>query len=110
MTSAIRHLPDEPESEQPSLKQLLTQLQQVIESDADLSDADKADLLEQVQGLATAQQTEEPAQKEGLVRKAKKMFEATLKGLPDTAKIVEACSKLLPMILKTLGFRLRTAN
>jgi hypothetical protein len=26
-----------------------------------------------------------------------------LKGLPDTAKIAEACSKLLPLILKALG-------
>jgi hypothetical protein len=56
-----------------------------------------------VQNLAAAQQTEEPAQKEGLARRAKKMFEATLKGLPETANIVEACSKLLPMILRVLG-------
>jgi hypothetical protein len=61
-------------------------------------------LLEQVQNLAEAKQTEEPAQKEGLARRAKKMFEATLKSLPDTAKIVEASSKLLPLILKALGF------
>jgi len=33
-----------------------------------------------------------------------KMFDATLKSLPDTAKIAEACSKLLPLILKALGF------
>jgi hypothetical protein len=32
------------------------------------------------------------------------MFNATLQSLPDTAKIVEACSKLLPMVLKALGF------
>jgi hypothetical protein len=78
-------------------------LQQAITSDTDLEETDKADLLEQVQALATAKQTTEPTQKDGIVRKAKKMFEATLKSLPDTAKIVEACSKLLPMILKALG-------
>jgi hypothetical protein len=55
------------------------------------------------QYLAAAKQTAEPAQKEGLVRKAKKMFEVTLQSLPDTAKISEACSKLLPLILKALG-------
>ena len=53
--------------------------------------------------MVEAKQTEEPAKKEGLARKAKKMFEATLKSLPDTAKIVESCSKLLPLILKALG-------
>jgi uncharacterized protein YjbI with pentapeptide repeats len=104
VTNTINQLPDSSEDgDRPPLKELLTQLQAAIEADADLPDPDKADLLEQVQNLAVAQQTEEPAQKEGLVRKARKMFEVTLKSLPETAKIVEACSKLLPMILRVLG-------
>jgi hypothetical protein len=103
VTNAINQLPETSDSDQPNLKQLLTQLKEAIEADPDLPDADKADLLEQVQNLAEAKQTEEPAQKEGLARRAKKMFEATLKSLPDTAKIVEASSKLLPLILKALG-------
>jgi len=53
-----------------------------------LSDPDKIDLLEQVQNLVEANQIEEAVQKEGLARKAKKMFEATLKSLHDTTKIV----------------------
>jgi hypothetical protein len=92
-----------PDSNQVNLKDLFTQLETAIKSDLSLSDDDKADLLEQVQNLAEATQTEEPAKKEGIVRKAKKIFDATLKNLPDTAKIVEACSKLLPLILKALG-------
>jgi uncharacterized protein YjbI with pentapeptide repeats len=104
VTNAINQLPISSESEQPSLKTLLTQLQQVIEADTALSDPDKADLLEQVQSLAEAKQVEEPAKREGIARKAMKMFDATLKSLPDTAKIVDACSKLLPLILKALGF------
>ncbi len=103
VTNAINQLPETSNPDQPDLKQLLMQLQEAIETDADLPDIDKADLLEQVQNLAEAKQTEEPAQKEGLARKARKMFEATLKSLPDTAKIVEASSKLLPLILKALG-------
>jgi hypothetical protein len=104
VTNAINQLPEDPESDQPNLKELLTQLQQAIQTDADLSDPDKLDLLEQVQALAEVKQTEEPAKREGLARKAIKMFDATLKSLPDTAKIAEACSKLLPLILKALGF------
>ncbi|MEP0880977.1 pentapeptide repeat-containing protein [Trichocoleus sp. ST-U3] len=103
VTNTINQLPDESEPDQPNLKELLTQLQQAIENDSDLSDPDKADLLEQVQVLAEAKQTEEPAKKEGLARKARKMFEATLSSLPQTASIVESCSKLLPMVLKALG-------
>ena len=103
VTNTINQLPDASEPDQPNLKELLTQLQQAIENDSDLSDPDKADLLEQVQVLAEAKQTEEPAKKEGLARKARKMFDATLSSLPQTASIVEACSKLLPMVLKALG-------
>jgi uncharacterized protein YjbI with pentapeptide repeats len=103
VTNAINQLPNPSESEQPDLKVLLTQLQQAIETDTNLPDPDKSDLLEQVQALAEAKQTEEPTKREGITRKAMKMFNATLKSLPDTAKIVEACSKLLPLILKALG-------
>jgi hypothetical protein len=102
VASIINQLPAS-DSNQVNLKDLFTQLQTAIESDLSLPDDDKADLLEQVQNLAEATQTEEPAKKEGIVRKAKKIFDATLKNLPDTAKIVEACSKLLPLILKALG-------
>jgi uncharacterized protein YjbI with pentapeptide repeats len=104
VTNTINQLPDAVEDDRPNLKELLTQLQEAIETDTDLPDPDKADLLEQVQNLAAAKQTEEPAKKESLTRKAKKIFEATLKGLPATATIVEASSNLLPLILKALGF------
>ncbi len=104
VTNAISQLPNSSESAQPKLKALLTQLQQAIQADTGLPDPDKSDLLEQVQALAEAKQTEEPAKREGITRKAMKMFDATLKSLPDTAKIAEACSKLLPLILKALGF------
>ena len=104
VTNAINQLPDTLTSDQPNLKDLLIQLQQAIQDDGDLPDPDKADLLEQVQALAEVKQVEELEKKEGLTRKAMKMFDATLKNLPDTAKIVEACGKLLPLILKALGF------
>lgn len=102
VASIINQLPAS-DSNQVDLKDLFIQLQTAIESDLSLPDDDKADLLEQVQNLAEATQAEEPAKKEGIVRKAKKIFDATLKNLPDTAKIVEAFSKLLPPILKALG-------
>lgn len=103
VTNTLNQLPDSSEPDEPNIEELLTQLQQAIENDSDLFDRDKENLLEQVQALAEAKQTEEPAKKEGLTRKARKMFEATLSSLPQTASIVEACSKLLPMILKGLG-------
>jgi uncharacterized protein YjbI with pentapeptide repeats/ElaB/YqjD/DUF883 family membrane-anchored ribosome-binding protein len=104
VTNAINQLPEDPSASEPSnLKTLLSELQEVIQSDASLSDPDKSDLLEQVQALAEAKQTEEPTKREGITRKAMKMFDATLKSLPATASIAEACGKLLPLILRALG-------
>lgn len=104
VTNAINQLPETSDPAQPSLKQLLMQLKQVIESEEELSVEDKADLLEQVKALAEAKQATESEKREGVVRKARKIFDATIKSLPDTAKVVEACSRLLPLILKALGF------
>ncbi len=103
VTNTINQLPDQSDSDQPNFKELLGQLKAAIESDRLLPDTDKADLLEQVGHLAEAKQTEESAKKEGMVRKAKKMFDATLQSLPATAQIVEASAKLLPLIFKVLG-------
>ncbi|MGI0492717.1 pentapeptide repeat-containing protein [Alkalinema pantanalense CENA528] len=104
VSNVVNRLPNSPNPDQPGIKELLIQLQAAIEEATELSLEDKADLLEQVQALAEVKQMPDQERKEGLVRKAKKMFEATLRTLPDTAKIMEACSKLLPMILKALGF------
>lgn len=99
----ITQLPSSSDPEKPGIKELLLQLQEAIEAANELSSEDKADLQEQVQALAEAKQTPEPEKRESLTRKAKKIFDATLKGLPDTAKIVEACGKILPSILQLLG-------
>jgi uncharacterized protein YjbI with pentapeptide repeats len=103
--NTINQLPDTTHPNQPNLKELLTQLQAAIEGEKDpsLSDGDKTDLLEEVKNLAEAKQTEEPTQKEGLARKAKKIFDATLTTLPATATLVKASNELLPVILKVLG-------
>ena len=107
VTNAISQLPaDGSTPEQPSLRELLPQLQKVIEEEKELLIEDKADLLEQVKVLAEAKKMAEPEKREGLIRKARKIFDATIKSLPDTAKIVEACSKLLPLILKALSLPL----
>ena len=103
VSNLVNQLPNSSDPDQPGVRELLTQLQKAIEAEAELSLEDKADLLEQVKNLAEAQQSSNQSQKEGLVRKARKMFEATLKGLPATAELVKVCSNLLPVIAKVLG-------
>jgi serine/threonine protein kinase len=103
VANTINQLPDEIQSDKLSFKDLLTQLQSAIEEDSELPSEDKADLLAQVKTLAGVGKIPEQEEKQGMVRRARKIFDATLKGLPDTAKIVEACGKLFPLILKALG-------
>ncbi len=103
VSNVVNQLPTSPDPTQPGIKELLIQLQQAIDEDTDLAPEDKADLLDQVKALAEAEQTPEQDKKKGLVRTARKIFDATLKSLPNTANIIEACSKLLPLILKALG-------
>ncbi len=104
VTNSINQLsPGNSTSEQPSLRELLLQLQNVVEESKELAIEDKTDLLEQVKVLAEAKKISEPSQREGLIRKAKKIFDATIDSLPKTAVTFEACSKLLPLILKALS-------
>jgi hypothetical protein len=103
-SAIIPQLPSSPDSEKLGIRELLLRLEEAIEEDTELLPEDKVDLLEQVKVFVEAKQTLETHKKEGLVRRAKKVFDATLRSLPDTAKIVEASSKLLPLILKFLGY------
>jgi hypothetical protein len=85
------------------LGEVLSQLQQAVEEDTNLSPEDKVDLLEQVRTLAETKRITDTERKEALLRKASKMFEATLKSLPDNAKLVETYRKLFPLILSELN-------
>jgi uncharacterized protein YjbI with pentapeptide repeats len=100
----IRNLSVSSDPNQPSIIKCLAELKKAIEEDTKLLPGDKEDLLEQVKALEEAKQTSDPDKKESLVRRAKKIFEATLIVLPATATLVEVCNKLLPIITKQLGF------
>lgn len=101
-SSVVSQSSDLKESSRTDFYRLLSQLQQMIKEEALLSTEDKGDLLEQLENLEKANQVPDQTQRKSLIRRAQKIFEATLKGLPETAKILEACSKLLPMLLKML--------
>lgn len=103
VTNTINQLPESPEPEKPGIKELLTQLQEAIEAETDLSQEDKAEALEQVKALAEAgKNPQEGAMQKG-AKTAMKILKGTVAGLPSAATLVEACSKLLPLISKFLG-------
>ncbi len=102
VTNALNQLP-ETTIEQPGIKELLTQLQTAIESDPELSDKGKTNALEQVKTLAEVGQNPDQPEKKSLGDKAMTFLKGTISNLPDTAKLAEAASKLLPLIAKALG-------
>lgn len=103
VTNTISQLQaNRPEAAQ--LADLLKQLQTAIETetDANLTDTDKAEALEQVSTLAKAGENPTDTTKKS-ANTAVKILRGTIAALPDTAKLAEACSKLLPAIVSLLG-------
>ena len=103
VTNAINELPVSSSPQQSGIKELLTQLQEAIEAEANLDDEDKAEALEQVQTLAEAGQNPKDGAMKKLAKKATTMLKGIVSGLPDAAKLVEACNKLIPLITKLFG-------
>jgi uncharacterized protein YjbI with pentapeptide repeats len=102
VTNTINELPSS-EPEKPGIKELLTQLQAAIEAEKDLPEEDKAEALEQVKTLAEAGKNPQEGEKQKEAKTAMKILKGTIAGLPTAATLVEACSKLLPLISKFLG-------
>jgi len=104
VTNSIDELPNtDSETDQPNLKELLTQLQSAINEEANLSEDDKAEALNQVQTLAEAGQNPKASENQTLAKRATTMLKGIKEGLPSAAKLAEECNKLLPAIQALLG-------
>lgn len=103
VSNVVNQLPSAPDPSQPGIKELLIELQAAIEVDADLPEKGKASALENVKVLAEVVQDPEQPEKKGLGIQAVTFLKGAASFLPDTAKLAEACTKLLPLITKALG-------
>lgn len=101
VTNAIDQLPTSPQSDR--LKELLIELQAAIESDPQLPDDNKAIALNQVKELAVAGQEPDVQKKRSIGQQATLMLKGLVATLPDATKLVEACTKLLPLIGGMIG-------
>ncbi|MDJ0704824.1 MAG: hypothetical protein QNJ46_16190, partial [Leptolyngbyaceae cyanobacterium MO_188.B28] len=95
VANTINQLPVSPDPSHPGARELLSQLQGLIESEEALSEDDKALALEQVNVLAEAAQKPE----EGALKRAAKTSMLVLKGLvaglPDVTEFASAVRDLL---------------
>ncbi len=102
VTSSINKLPDSSEPNKPGIKESLTQLQEAIEAESNLSQEDKEEALKQLQSLAKAGKNPQGNQQiaKGVIR----FFKGLFTELPKTAKLIEQWEKLLPAIASFFGF------
>ena len=98
VTNTINQLPPSLDPNHLGIKELLFQLQAVIEAETNLSDEDKVEALEQVKTLADAGQKPEDGILQKSAKTALKILKGTVSSLPDAAKLAEAGAKLLPLI------------
>lgn len=103
VTNTINQLQNSDRPQASELADLLRQLQAAIETEPDLKPDDKTEALEQINALAQAGQNPQDSALKKLANTAIKIIKGTATALPDTAKLVEACSKLLPAIANLLS-------
>ncbi len=103
VTNTISQLPASHDSEKPGIKELLAQLQAVIEAEAELPEEDKAEALEQVKILAKAGQNPRDNVLQKAAKTSMKILKGTVASLPDAAKLAESFAKLLPAITTLLA-------
>ena len=101
VADTINQLPDPSQSDEPGVKELLTQLKTAIEDDTNLSGDDKAQALAQVQVLAEAGNN--PSENQQQAKGAIRFFRGLVQELPNATNFVEACSKLIPAIARLFG-------
>ncbi|PSO73221.1 MAG: hypothetical protein BRC40_08735, partial [Cyanobacteria bacterium QH_8_48_120] len=101
VANTINQLPEPSQSDEPGVKELLTQLKTAIEDDTNLSEDDKAQALARVQVLAEAGNN--PSENQQQAKGAIRFFRGLVQELPNATNFVEACSKLIPAIARLFG-------
>jgi len=100
VTNQINQLPDTASgSDQPNLKALLTQLQEAVETDTELSDDEKAEALGEVAKLARAGTNPKESGMQRMAKRATDALKSITAPLTAASKLAEVCKTLLPTIL-----------
>ena len=100
MTVQINQLPDVANRpDQPSLKEMLTQLKEAVAADAELSDDEKAEALGEVAKLAKAGTKPQDNAMQRMAKRATAALKSITEPLSEASKLAEVCKNLLPLIV-----------
>jgi uncharacterized protein YjbI with pentapeptide repeats len=101
--NSIGQLPNSPNSDEPGIKELLTELQAAIEADPSLDEEDKAEALKQIKEIAEGGKQPKDNAVQKTVKTAMKILKGTIADLPSTEELVKVSLKILPLIAKFFG-------
>ncbi|MDJ0580136.1 pentapeptide repeat-containing protein [Crocosphaera sp.] len=103
INNLIQQLPDQKNEQIHSIKELLSQLKTLIETDENLDNENQKDALEAVESLAEAANKPEDSKLKKYAKLSKNALIGIGKNLPHATKLVEGCNELLPVIAELLG-------
>ncbi|MEL6383631.1 MAG: pentapeptide repeat-containing protein, partial [Cyanobacteria bacterium J06626_18] len=100
VSNQISQLPDTtPGTDQPSLKELLVQLQAAVEQDTELSEIEKKEALGEVAKLAEAGTQPQESAMQRMAKRATAALKSITEPLSEASKLANACKTLLPPIV-----------
>jgi hypothetical protein len=102
-TNAINQLPTATQTQLTGTKELLRQLQRIIEAEDNLSPQDKAQALEQVKILAEAGKNPQAPQKQEQAQTAIRILRGMIAELPNAHDFLEESTRLLPQLAEIFG-------
>ena len=102
VANTINQLPSSSNTNEPGIKKLLTQLQQVVD-DPNLSEEDQKQILEQIRTLAEAGQNPQDETMQKKAKKAVGFLKVIAEGIEPTTQLAQVCGKVLPKILLLFG-------
>lgn len=103
MTNAVNELPESNQGGLPGIKELLAQLQTVIQADDSLQPEDKASALKQVQVLAETGKNAQVGENQKQAQTAIEALRSTSAELPKTTTLITSFNQVLPQIAEIFG-------
>ncbi|MDJ0659966.1 MAG: pentapeptide repeat-containing protein [Crocosphaera sp.] len=103
VSNKIEQLPEHLEDGKRSIKELLSQLQNAIETDENLKDIQKVEALEAVESLTEAANKPEDSNLKKYAKLSKNALIGITANLPNATRLVQECNQLLPEIAQLLG-------
>ncbi|MGK7957438.1 MAG: hypothetical protein AB4063_19620, partial [Crocosphaera sp.] len=85
------------------IKQLLSQLKTVIETENNLNDETKAEILDSVNNITESAKNPEDSNLKKMAKLSKNAILGMVSTLPTATKLVTECNQLLPQISQLLG-------